>query len=271
MPQTRDVGSLRSPFAPPCTDRPSPPGLHDGRAMPPRPRDAWASPALAGYAGAPAPADTAAGAAGGSDVDSEEQDRMAAEVEWVDCNKKGKKLFCHHCQSRDDGGGRRHGWYYCWSCVSTVNEVRRFFGKGARAELAPAAGTGPAAVAHPPGARSVPREAASSLSRRLRSLAEAAANLRSEGLLHAAELVDERRRDVSCGAIGATPASTAQAGGAPLRASAQEPPASPRPWERAPPRQTQQSIAEEKQKSGIASRTSSQLRQRHVARALIDL
>ena len=111
--------------------------LHDGGVMPPRPGDAWAPPAQAGYAGAPAPADTAAGGAGGSDEDSEEQERMATEVEWVDCNKKGKKLFCHHCQSRDDGGGRRHGWYYCWSCVSTVNEVRRFFGKGARAGWPP--------------------------------------------------------------------------------------------------------------------------------------
>ena len=89
----------------------------------------------------------------------------------------------------------------------------------------------------------MPREAASSPSRRLRSLAEAAANLRSEGLLHAAELVDERRRDVSCGAIGATPASTALAGGAPSRASAQELPTSPRPWERAPPRQFQSRLS----------------------------
>ena len=110
VPQPRDVGSLRSPPARPCTDRPPPPGPHDGGAMPPRPRDAWAPPAQAGYAGAPAPADTAAGGAGGSDENSGEQERMATEVEWVDCNKKGKKLFCHHCQARHDGGGRRHGW-----------------------------------------------------------------------------------------------------------------------------------------------------------------
>ena len=107
-------------------------------------------------------ADTAGGAAVASDEDSEEQDRMAAEVEWVDCTKKGKTLLCHHCQARVDGGGRRHGQYYCWPCISTVSSVRRFLGKGARVDLDPVVGTDPSAVTQPLRLRSRPREAAPS-------------------------------------------------------------------------------------------------------------
>ena len=79
-------------------------------------------------------ANTAGGAAVASDEDSEELDRIAGEVEWKDCTKSGKTLLCHHCQARVDGGGRRHDYYYCWPCFSTVNSVRRFLEKGARVD-----------------------------------------------------------------------------------------------------------------------------------------
>ena len=122
----------------------------------------------------------------------------------------------------------------------TVSKVRRFFGKGARVDADPVVGTDPAAATQPPRRRSTSREAAPNPGAGSRqvtdaSLAAVAATLRSEGLYHAADMVDRRRREVASGAVDAPPAATALPCEGSPRAPAQDRRTSPRPWERAPP------------------------------------